>query len=505
MRGALRIWPDTLVRRTIIVVTVAVVASNLVALVLFSSERLGLVTGDRIRLVAERVSAALEIVEDAAPADRRALIRTLRSPGLRLSWSPQPWVDTEKEDARARTLRRTLTSQFTVDDKPAVKLRILELGEARRWLQERRGDGAPWRGPHHRGNGMPPDAAIELLAGSVALKDGSWLNFAAVLPRLQPLWTSTFALIALLTTAAAVAASVWAVRRASQPLSTFAAAAERLGVDVDAPPIMVAGPREVRTAAQAFNEMQARLQRFVRDRTQMLAAISHDLRTPLTRMRLRAELIDVPDDRDKMIADIEEMEAMIAAALSFIRDEVTEEPQKPFDLAALLESVCSDARDGGADVQYEGPQRIPFFGRVLALKRAIANLVDNAVNYGRAARVTATERGGTIAIAVDDEGPGVPETELERVFEPFTRLERSRSRQTGGVGLGLTVVRSVIRAHGGDVTLVNRPADSSGVSGLRAIVSLPHPRPHTGTDGGVQWGDQRLTEKHVPRTRTSKP
>lgn len=485
MRGSarwwLRMWPDTLVGRTIVVVAVAVVASNLAALVLFSSERLGLVTGDRIRLVAERVSTALEIVEEAAPDDRRALVRTLRSSGLRMSWAPQPWVDTEAEDVTARSLRRTLMSQFAADGERAVKLRVLEFGEARRWLQERRSDAAPLRGPHARGDGLPPpDLAIEVLAGSVALTDGSWLNFAAVLPRLEPLWTSTFALIALLTTAAAVAASVWAVRRASEPLSTFAVAAERLGVDVDAPPMIVAtGPREVRTAALAFNEMQARLQRFVRDRTHMLAAISHDLRTPLTRMRLRAELIDAPEDRDKMIADIGEMEAMITAALSFIRDEVTQEPQKPFDLAALLESVCTDARDGGADVQYDGPQRMPFVGRVLALKRAIANLVENAVNYGRSARVTATESGGMIVIAVDDEGPGVPEAELGRIFEPFIRLEGSRSRETGGVGLGLTVVRSVIGAHGGDVTLVNRPADNCGPGGLRAIVSLPHPRPHT--------------------------
>ncbi|MCW5699450.1 MAG: HAMP domain-containing protein [Rhodospirillales bacterium] len=320
----------------------------------------------------------------------------------------------------------------------------------------------------HRDHFPPAYLPVELLAGSVELRDGTWLSFAAFLPPLQPVWASRFALIALLTTAAAVAASVWAVRRATKPLSTLATAAERLGMDVDAPPMVVQGPREVRTAALAFNNMQGRLQCFVKDRTQMLAAISHDLRTPLTRMRLRAELVENAEDRDKMVADITDMEAMIAAALSFIRDEVTQEARKPVDLAALLESICDDAREAGADVSYEGPDHIPFLGRVLALKRAFTNLIDNAVTYGGRARLMTTVNADTVTVSIDDDGPGVPEPDRERVFEPFTRLDESRNRETGGMGLGLAVVRSVIRSHGGDVTLANRPD-----GGLRVTVSLP--------------------------------
>jgi signal transduction histidine kinase len=267
------------------------------------------------------------------------------------------------------------------------------------------------------------------------------------------------------------------VRRAARPLGALAVAAERLGTDIAAPPIAEKGPREVRLALHAFNEMQGRLQRVVHDRTQMLAAISHDLRTPITRMKLRAELVEDLEQRAKMIADLDEMEAMVAATLSFARDDPAREPLIRLDLAALLQSLCADAVACGAEVRYEGPARLVFTGRATALKRAFANLIDNAVKYGGACRVTAmeaataTEKNGVVVVTVEDDGPGIPETERERVFEPFYRIETSRSRATGGVGLGLSVVRGAVRAHGGDITLANRPE-----GGLRATVTLPGTR-----------------------------
>ncbi|TVR97252.1 MAG: HAMP domain-containing protein [Rhodospirillales bacterium] len=270
----------------------------------------------------------------------------------------------------------------------------------------------------------------------------------------------------------ALSASVWAVRWASRPLTTLAAAAQRLGLDIGAPPLSEQGPREVRLASCAFNEMQGRLQGFVRDRTQMLAAISHDLRTPITRMRLRAELMDDPDQRRKMLSDLAEMETMIAATLSFARDDPARESPKPLDLAALLQSLVADAADAGAAATYDGPAHVAFTGRPTALRRAFDNLIRNALAYGGCARVTAMAAEDTVTVAVADDGPGIPPEERERVFEPFYRIEGSRSRDTGGVGLGLAVVRSAVRAHGGEVALDPGPS-----GGLTVTVTLPRGSP----------------------------
>jgi signal transduction histidine kinase len=262
--------------------------------------------------------------------------------------------------------------------------------------------------------------------------------------------------------------SVWAVRRATAPLSMFGEAAERLGRDVNAPPLQANGPLEVERAALAFNRMQQHLQKFIRDRTQMLAALSHDLRTPLTRLRLRAELIEDEEVQRKTIADLDDMQRMIEASLSFARNEAEVEKPSVLDLAALLQTVCEEAADAGASAEYLGPAHAACFGRPTALKRAFANLVDNAVKYGERARVTLETASASLVVAVEDDGPGVPARELDRVFEPFYRLETSRSRDTGGAGLGLALVRAAIAAHGGDVTLGNRPE-----GGLRATVTLP--------------------------------
>jgi signal transduction histidine kinase len=214
--------------------------------------------------------------------------------------------------------------------------------------------------------------------------------------------------------------------------------------------------------------MQGRVARFVQDRTQMLAAISHDLKTPITRLRLRAEFIEDDEQRDKMLADLDEMEAMIASTLAFARDDATSEPRLRLDLAAMVQGMVEDMEDLGADCAYSGPQTLVIQARPAALKRALSNLLDNALKYGRTARLSVSELGGEVLLVVDDDGPGIPEADFERVFAPFVRLEASRSRDTGGSGLGLAVARAAIRAHGGDITLANRPE-----GGLRVTVSLP--------------------------------
>ncbi|MBL8836279.1 MAG: HAMP domain-containing protein [Alphaproteobacteria bacterium] len=262
--------------------------------------------------------------------------------------------------------------------------------------------------------------------------------------------------------------SVWAARRLIVPLDQLAEATVRFGIDRDAPEMRESGPAELRAIARAFNEMRGRLKRFVDDRTQMIAAISHDLRTPLTRLKLRAEYIADEEQRRKLLGDIDQMEAMIAETLAFAGDDASREKRVPTDLAAMLASICDDLSDAGRSAGYAGPARLVATCQPTALRRAFTNLIENAATHGNAAHVTLADKGGMVEVVVADEGPGIPEDELEKVFAPFYRLERSRSRDTGGVGLGLAVTRTIVRAHGGDVRLAN-----AATGGLIATVALP--------------------------------
>ena len=303
---------------------------------------------------------------------------------------------------------------------------------------------------------------------AIPLPDGQWLSFATALPESGPAFSRQFLLSMGIMAIIILAVSVWAVRRVTAPLAAVSAAAERLGNDLNAPPLPETGTIETRQAARAFNAMQARLRSLIENRTRMLAAISHDLRTPLTLLRLRAENVENQQERDKMLATIAEMDSMIGATLQFARDEATTEPRRPTDITALVQSIVDDMADAGLPVQMQPAESIVYDCRPDALKRAIRNLLDNAVKYGKAASVAIQTTPETIEINIDDEGPGIPEQELSRVFEPFYRLEESRSRETGGVGLGLAIAQSIVQAHRGEIVLSNRLT-----TGVRARIALP--------------------------------
>jgi len=267
--------------------------------------------------------------------------------------------------------------------------------------------------------------------------------------------------------------TLWAVRRLTAPVRTLAEAAEALGRDVNAAPLPENGPTEVAVAAVAFNTMAARIRRFVQDRTELLTAIGHDLRTPITRLKLRAEFVEDDEQRGKILADLEELEAMVSATLVFGRDSRATEAVSSIDLAELLRTILDDAGDARPEVadqlSYEGPAHLTVQVRSLSLKRALVNLVANAVNYGGSARVRLKPRDDRmVVVEIEDDGPGIAPAEMDRVFEPFHRGEPSRNRETGGVGLGLPIARNIMRAHGGDITLANRPT-----GGIKATVTLP--------------------------------
>jgi signal transduction histidine kinase len=302
---------------------------------------------------------------------------------------------------------------------------------------------------------------------SVRLNGGAWLNaaFAKALP--NAFWTSQSAMSLALTAAVFSVIGVLVARGIARPMRRLAVAAEALGRGESIAPLPECGPDDIRQTAEAFNRMQERLQRFVADRTRMLAAIGHDLRTPLTTLRLRAEFVSEPELQEKMLKTIHEIETMTEATLAFAREDATAEETRAIDLCALVESLCEDLAELGGDVVFTEGAAVVYRCRPEALRRAIRNLVENAIRYGERARVSLRQAAETVDILVEDDGPGIPEDAVEQVFAPFHRLEHSRNRETGGVGLGLSIARAMARRHGGDVLLAN-----SG-SGLVATISLP--------------------------------
>jgi signal transduction histidine kinase len=443
VRLAARLWPRTLAGRTILVLLAGLSVFHLGSVWLHERAVHGAALEARERQVAERLAAAKRAVAALPPQERDATAQALSSAGLDVHWSPRAAVREGAPDVPDATLG-------------ALRERLLrlvpELGALRLGYAD--------EGGHVGGH---------LIVGAMRLPDESWLNFAAPVFRPAPAEAAHASLASLSAMALGIVlASILVVRWLTRPLRRLAEAADRFGRGGAPVPLPEEGPSEVHDAARAFNAMQARIHRLVEDRTQALAAVSHDLRTPITRLRLRVGFLEDAEAQARMDADLDEMEAMVAATLAYLRGEEGGEPRKRADLAAMLRTLVDDAADAGRVASYDGPSHAELECRPLGLKRAFANLVGNALGHGGAARVALREEAGALTVTVSDDGPGIPEAELERVFEPFRRLDASRSRATGGVGLGLAIARRAIEAEGGGVILRNRPG-----GGLDAVVTLP--------------------------------
>ncbi len=267
---------------------------------------------------------------------------------------------------------------------------------------------------------------------------------------------------------AVVAVAWFAVRQTTRPLRMGAQAARDLAANLDAPPLPECGPTEVVDVSRAFNQMQRAIRQHLDERTQILASISHDLKTPLTRLRLRLGELDADERRTRLEADVDAMNALVQEGLDYARSTQLREARVPVDLNTLIESIAEHASDLGQDVRVEGRIDAPVSCAPRALERALQNLVDNAIKYGERARIGLTRRDAAVEIRIDDDGPGLAPDLLEQVFEPFYRAETSRSRETGGTGLGLAIARNLIQAQGGSIHLENRTG-----AGLAAIVTLP--------------------------------
>jgi signal transduction histidine kinase len=457
-----RFFPRSLFGQTLLILLAGLVVSHAAGSWIYTADREQAVRAVGGFATAQRIANLTRLIHEAPRESRPRIVAALSDQSFRVSLSaeaPVPAADSDAATAEA-------VKSYLVD-----RLSLGSAREPRVWASPAESSPhGPWHmmphGPMMRGFGA--FGGFRGLQVAIPLTDGPWLTFATGLPGSGPAYSPQFLLSMAIMAAIILAVSVWAVRRVTAPLAGLATAAERLGQDVSAPPLPEAGTIETRQAARAFNDMQVRLRTLIDNRTRLLAAISHDLRTPLTLLRLRAETVENHQERDKMLATISEMDSMIGTTLQFARDEGTSEPRKEADLTAIVQGVIDEMSGAGFPVHMRTAAPIRYKCQPAALKRAVRNLLDNAVKYGKSgsAELEVTER--TIEINIDDDGPGIPENELARVLEPFYRLEQSRSRETGGVGLGLAIAQAIAQAHGGTVTLLNRP-----LGGLRAKIALP--------------------------------
>jgi signal transduction histidine kinase len=437
-----------MVGRVFLVLLGGIIVSAGLTLFLASRERAELVAHVRMLRAAERVEQ-LVLMLDTVPAEARAsVIAAVRHPGF------------------AAQLVAGDSDQGEQDDELTALLRE-RLGEARR-VSVRRMQGAACSGLPRSAELRSPRASCTAVL--VGLQDGSTLRLLQA-PQRDPVpgpmrggwpWPWFFFLACLGLLAYTVA------RMSTRPLEDLARAATELGADIERPPLAERGPSEVRRAASAFNAMQQQIRRHVQERTHMLAAITHDLQTPLTRLRLRLEKVEDLELRERLLEDLSATRGMIRDGLDLAQSMSSEEPRQPIDFDSILDAVCADAADAGQDVTWSGRTHVSINAQPNGIQRCLANLVDNALKYGGFARVTASREDGKVVVRVRDGGPGIPDSLLEKVFEPFFRLERSRSRETGGTGIGLTISRNIAEKQGGALSLSNAPE-----GGLVATLELP--------------------------------
>jgi len=459
-----RLWPKRLAGQMIALLVLALVLAQVLTLLIFADERrFAIRTVDRSQLLGRAASVA-RLLEKSPPALHADILGTASERRLRYWVSATSTVEEEEDEHHTLTLRHGLAD--LIDDRVDRKVRIVlsdDDDDWKSWWHDRDDDDDIEEKPRRRHRGGRPTVIV-----SMQLEGGDWLNLES---RLRPPdfgWKlPALTWLGLMSLAMSIVV-ILMVRRITRPMAALASAAERAGRGEAIEPLPEIGPIDVRQTTGAFNRMHGRLQRFVKDRTQMLAAMSHDLRTPITTLRLRAEFIEDEETRNKILETLEEMQDMAEATLAFVREEVAVEPTRTVDLAALIDSVVVDLADLGHDVTFEQTERLTHACRPAGLKRALRNLLENAIRYGDQANVTLVERDDHLGITIDDDGPGIPEDQVERMFQPFVRLDDSRNEETGGIGLGLAIARSIIRSHGGDIDLANRDE-----GGLRASIRLP--------------------------------
>ncbi|SPJ26550.1 ATP-binding protein [Falsiruegeria mediterranea] len=443
----------------ILVVSVLFVA-QVVGFWLFVDERSLAVQAAIGSEAAGRAANVARLIEAAPPDLRDEIVAAATSPLVRFELGDGPSVTHTHHDENGAVearIRALLNDGYSRD----IRVEVHEIEQGLLPLPNLSPEMAEMHAEMMQGR----LAAIEMEV-SIAIAGGRWLNVATRFerPPIQWSWASTLSFV--LTSVVLLLAVFWFVlTRLTRPLNELAASAEEFGRGGGEGPITPVGPTEVRDLTIAFNDMQARLARFVTDRTQMLAALAHDLRTPLTALRVRAEMVDDPETKDGIATSLEEMQEMVEATLAYARGVGQGEELQRLDVAEYLSELHKDTQ-GELDLQM-GPEAVVQI-KPLAMRRALRNLIENAQRYGRSPVLSWDASDAGVEVRIDDCGPGIPEDRIRDVFQPYQRIEQSRSLETGGHGLGLSIARSIVLEHGGAIDLSNRDE-----GGLRARVVLP--------------------------------
>ncbi|MBP6115051.1 MAG: HAMP domain-containing protein [Neisseriaceae bacterium] len=452
-----RFLPNSLFGRLILVLFAGLLISQLFSQFINHEERGLLLSENASRQAAHHIADTVQLLEPLSPEARERAVA--HWPDIRLREQPISLRGRNPDSSRSENrfsawLAQTLGPDYRYSVSP-IPSRMM------------RGERHAGRGPAPYSNAGPGGSVAFLV--QVPLKDGQWLIFNSRIPKASS-WLSSRALTNIgLLLMVVLALSYVAVRSLTRPLQQLSKAADALGRNINQPPISETGPTEIRQVARAFNLMQGRLQSYIQDRTHVFSAMSHDLKTPITRMRLRTDLLDDDLLRERFEKDLKEMETMVTEALAFMKGLDNHTPAQAINPLALLQSIQTDYLEANKSVSLEGEATPPLWGQAALLKRALVNLIDNALFYGQRADIQLRHDGQGLSIDIMDAGPGISPQDQEKVFQPFFRVESSRNRDTGGTGLGLSIARNIIHSHGGDLSLHNRPE-----GGLKVSMTLPY-------------------------------
>ncbi|AZO66716.1 MAG: HAMP domain-containing protein [Mesorhizobium sp.] len=463
-----RVLPQTLPVWVLLIVIAGLLISQITTLYIVSRDRAAANDVVDLYRLNDRAFSLVQLMHAASPEARKATASGLSNATYALTVSDTPAVASsiagddelaELEDILVGRLSKFGITDARVRRDPATReaddggaIEGRDVGEVERDLLVLAAD----------------FAQSDKLTASLRFADGQWLNFTEPNTPMGPILSFDSLPLYALIAGLVVAMSIWSLRRLTAPYRMMETAVKRIGNDLKSPPIAETGSREIRTAAKAVNAMQARLRDYVEDREHLAAALAHDLRTPLTRMRLRLELLRKSTVRAALAHDLADIEEIASSVIDFATFEVTEEKSERIDFWSLVESVADGYEEVSFDNDDTRSRGIICLARPVALRRCVTNLVQNAVTYGKRAHLSLHRSGKTITLAIRDEGPGIPQAELDAVFGSFVRLEQSRNRQTGGLGLGLTIARNIARGTGGEVSLSNHPG-----GGLLTELKLP--------------------------------
>lgn len=436
----MRLWPRRAGGQLALLLILVLLVAQVITIVILAGERQGALRSASLEHVLQRVADGYTLADTTDPERQERILRALSSPTLRLSIDPAPYL-TEDQSS---DMRRRLAEELGL---PMAQVRTAMEADGDDCLRDR--DDHRDRERHddeddehheyeeHRDDDDHHDDRHEcppVLGVSLALSSGQWFNARARPPAPSWLWLKATLTSVGITAVLLTLTLLLAVRRILRPMNELSQAAHAFGRG-EKVRIPEKGPEDVREVTRAFNQMQDQVGRAQEDRARLLAALAHDLRTPITSMRLRVEMLPEGEDRDRLLDSLREMQHLAEATLDFIRGTTTEQHRR-YDLATLLDSLCGDLQEMGLAVHCDDSPRCVLQGQPEAVKRALRNLIENAVNYGEQAEVTLATTDTEAVVTIVDQGPGILEADRERVFEPFYRLEHSRSRETGGAGLG---------------------------------------------------------------------